>query len=73
MADGQAVVIDRADIGDLAVEEKQVSGDERTVIQVEHSAAISARPVVAGEESVEAVLREIMVKRATNRTRPIWT
>ena len=61
MADGQAVDIDRADIGDLTVEEKQVSGEERTVIQVEHSEAdISVETHLAGEEFHATVLRTML-------------
>ena len=57
MADGQAVDIDRADIGDLVIEEKQVSGEERTVIQVEHSEDdISVETHLAGEEFHATVL-----------------
>ncbi|EMA00813.1 hypothetical protein SAMN05443574_101234 [Haloarcula vallismortis] len=65
MADGQAVVIDRADIGDLAVEEKQVSGEERTVIQVEHSEDdISVETHLAGEEFHATVLRTMLEESA---------
>jgi len=57
MADGQAVDIDRADIGDLTIEDKQVSGEERTVIQVEHSEDdISVETHLAGEEFHATVL-----------------
>ena len=57
LADGQAVDIDRADIGDLTVEDKQVSGEERTVIQVEHSEDdISVETHLAGEEFHATVL-----------------
>ncbi|MBV0925234.1 CheF family chemotaxis protein [Halomicroarcula limicola] len=61
LADGQAVDIDRADIGDLSVEEKQVSGAERTVIQVEHSEDdISVETHLAGEEFQATVLRTML-------------
>jgi hypothetical protein len=61
MADGQAVDIDRADIGDLTVEDKQVSGEERTVIQVEHSEGdISVETHLAGEEFHATVLRTML-------------
>jgi len=61
MADGQAVAIDRADIGDLTVEGKQVSGEERTVIQVEHSEGdISVETHLAGEEFHATVLRTML-------------
>jgi helix-turn-helix protein len=61
MADGQGVDIDRADIGGLTVEEKQVSGQERTVIQVEHSEAdISVETHLAGEEFHATVLRTML-------------
>lgn len=65
MADGQAVDIDRADIGDLTVEEKHVSGEERTVIQVEHSEDdISVETHLAGEEFHATVLRTMLEESA---------
>ncbi|MBX0297878.1 CheF family chemotaxis protein [Haloarcula nitratireducens] len=61
LADGQAVDIDRTDIGDLSVEEKEVSGAEHTVIQVEHSEAdISVETHLAGEEFQATVLRTML-------------
>jgi helix-turn-helix protein len=61
MADGQAVDIDRADIGDLTVEDKHVSGEERTVIQVEHSEdGISVETHLAGEEFHATVLQTML-------------
>jgi len=65
MADGQAVDIDRADIGDLTVDEKQVSGEERTVIQVEHSEdGISGETHLAGEGFHATVLRTMLEESA---------
>lgn len=65
MADGQAVDVDRADIGDLTVEDKQVSGEERTVIQVEHSQGdISVETHLAGEEFHATVLRTMLEESA---------
>jgi len=61
MADGQAVNIERTDIGDLTAEEKEVSGEERTVIQVEHSEDdISVETHLAGEEFHATVLRTML-------------
>jgi helix-turn-helix protein len=61
MADGQAVDIDRTDIGGLTVEDKQVTGEERTVIQVEHSEdGISVETHLAGEEFHATVLRTML-------------
>ena len=69
MADGQAVEIDRADIGDLTVEEKQVSGEERTVIQVEHSEEdISVETHRAGEE-VHATVLQTMLEDSAEQNR----
>jgi helix-turn-helix protein len=65
MADGQGVVIDRADIGSLEVEDKQVEGAERTVIQVEHSEDdISVETHLAGEEFHATVLRTMLEESA---------
>ena len=65
MADGRAVGIDRADIGDLTVDEKQVSGEERTVIQVEHSEdEISVETHLAGEGFHATVLRTMLEESA---------
>ncbi|WP_254272359.1 CheF family chemotaxis protein [Haloarcula marina] len=61
LADGQAVDIVRADIGGLTVDEKQVSGAERAVIQVEHSQdGISVETHLAGEEFQATVLRTML-------------
>ncbi|WP_276272998.1 CheF family chemotaxis protein [Haloarcula litorea] len=61
LADGQAVTVERTDIGGLTVEEKRVAGEERTVIQVEHSEAdISVETHLAGDEFQATVLRTML-------------
>jgi helix-turn-helix protein len=65
LADGQAVEIERADIGDLTVEEKTVSGEERTVIAVEHTDdGISVETHLAGEEFHATVLQVMLAESA---------
>lgn len=67
LEDGQAVDIERADIGDLEFEEKQVSGDERTVISVEHTQGdISVETHLAGEEFHATVL-QVMLEESAKR------
>lgn len=57
LADGQAVAIDREDIGDLERDEKEVGGEERTVIEVEHTQdGISVETHLAGQEFQATVL-----------------
>jgi len=63
MADGQAVDIDRADIGDLTVDDKQVSGEERTVIQVEHSEdGTSVQTYISGSKRRCSILETLLRK-----------
>jgi len=65
LADGQAVDVERADIGDLEVEEKRVSGEERTVIKVEHSEAdISVETHLAGTEFHVTILKTMLADSA---------
>ena len=67
LADGQAVAIERADIGDLVFEEKTVSGEERTVIEVEHTQDdISVETYLAGEEFHATVL-QVMLEESAQR------
>ena len=67
LADGQAVEIERADIGDLTIEDKTVSGDERTVIAVEHTDdGISVETHLAGEEFHATVL-QVMLEESAER------
>ncbi len=67
LADGQAVAIERADIGDLVIEEKAVTGEERTVIEVEHTQEdISVETHLAGEEFHATVL-QVMLEESAKR------
>lgn len=69
LADGQAVEIERADIGDLVIEEKTVSGEERTVIAVEHTDdGISVETHLAGEEFHATVL-QVMLEESAEKNR----
>ncbi|MFC7076744.1 CheF family chemotaxis protein [Haloarcula halophila] len=69
MADGQAVTIDRADIGDLAVEDKDIGGEERAVIEVEHSEeGISVETHLAGDEFHATVL-QVMLEESAEQNR----
>jgi helix-turn-helix protein len=69
LADGQAVNVERADIDDLEFEEKQVKGEERTVIEVEHTDDdISVETHLAGEEFHATVLR-VMLEESAERNR----
>jgi helix-turn-helix protein len=69
MADGQAVTIDRADIGDLVVEDKDIGGEERAVIEVEHSEeGISVETHLAGDEFHATVL-QVMLEESAEKNR----
>jgi len=69
LADGQAVEVERADIGDLAIEDKTVSGEERTVIEVEHTdEGISVETHLAGGEFHATVL-QVMLEESAERNR----
>ncbi|NLV09920.1 CheF family chemotaxis protein [Halomicrobium sp. HM KBTZ05] len=67
LADGQAVEVERADIGGLTIEDKTVSGEERTVIEVEHTDdGISVETHLAGEEFHATVL-QVMLEESAER------
>jgi helix-turn-helix protein len=67
LASGEAIAVERADIGGLEIEEKQVSGQERTVIAVEHTQDdISVETHLAGEEFHAAVL-QVMLEESAQR------
>ncbi|WP_018257708.1 CheF family chemotaxis protein [Halomicrobium katesii] len=67
LADGQAVEVERADIGGLTIEDKTVSGEERTVIEVEHTdEGISVETHLAGEEFHATVL-QVMLEESAER------
>ncbi|WP_225335076.1 CheF family chemotaxis protein [Halomicrobium urmianum] len=69
LADGQAVTVERADIGSLAVEERTVSGAERTVVEVEHSEdGVSVETHLAGE-GFHATVLEVMLAESAERNR----
>ena len=67
LANGQAVPIERADIGDLNFDEKTVSGEERTVIEVEHTQDdISVETHLAGDDFHATVL-QVMLQESAER------
>ncbi|MFB6308528.1 MAG: CheF family chemotaxis protein [Haloarculaceae archaeon] len=67
LADGRAVTIEREDIGDLERDEKQVAGEERTVLEVEHTEdGISVETHLAGEE-FQATVLEMMLEESAQR------
>jgi|AntDeeMetagen134_2_1112570.scaffolds.fasta_scaffold07390_3 helix-turn-helix protein len=69
LADGQAVPIERADIGDLSFDDKTVSGEERTVIEVEHTQDdISVETHLAGDDFHATVL-QVMLEESAERNR----
>jgi helix-turn-helix protein len=69
LEDGRAVPIERADIGDLETEEKEVAGEERTILEVEHTQdGISVETHLAGEEFHATVLN-VMLTESADRNR----
>ncbi|MFB6075342.1 MAG: CheF family chemotaxis protein [Haloarculaceae archaeon] len=69
LADGQAVGIERADIGDLGIAEQRVADADRTVIQVEHTQdGISVETHLAGDQFHATVL-QVMLEESAERNR----
>jgi helix-turn-helix protein len=67
--DGSAGPIERAEIGDLQTEEKDVAGEERTVLAVEHTLDdISVETHLAGPE-FQATVLEMMLGESADRNR----
>jgi helix-turn-helix protein len=66
LEDGRQFDIDRDDIGDLATDEKEVAGEERAVIEVEHTdeAGTSLETYLSGRERHISVLEEILEEGA---------
>jgi len=63
LADGGHVAVDRDDIGEVELDERQAVGDERTIIEVEHSEdEISVQTYVTGDEHDLSVLEEVLVE-----------
>jgi helix-turn-helix protein len=63
LADGGHVTVDRDDIGEVELDERQAVGDERTIIEVEHSEdEISVQTYVTGDEHDLSVLEEVLVE-----------
>jgi len=61
LAEGDLVVVDRDDIGEVEVEERTELGAERTVIEVEHTEdGISVETYVTGETDDVSVLRQVL-------------
>jgi len=69
LEDGEAFDVERADIGDLVVEEEQVAGEERIVIEAEHTQdGISVETHFAGEQFHATVL-QVMLEEGAERNR----
>lgn len=67
LEDGQAVPIERADIGGLEFDEKVISGEERTVIEAEHTQDdISVETHLAGDDFHATVL-QVMLQESADR------
>ncbi len=61
LADGGLVVVDRDDIGEVEFEARSVLGEERTVIEVEHTDDdISVETHVTGDADDVSILRQII-------------
>jgi len=66
LEDGQKFRIERDDIGDLATSEKQVAGEKRAVVEVEHSDddGTSMETHLSGRDHHISVLRELLEEGA---------
>lgn len=61
LADGEQVVVDRDDIGEVEIEERQAVGEERTIIEVEHTEdEISVETYITGAEYDLSILEQIL-------------
>ncbi|MFB6179129.1 MAG: CheF family chemotaxis protein [Halorientalis sp.] len=61
LADGDRVVVERDDIGEVQEDERQAAGEERRVIEVEHSQEeISVETHITGEEYDLSVLWQVL-------------
>jgi helix-turn-helix protein len=61
LADGDLVVVDRDDIGEVTIEERTALGEERTIIEVEHTDdEISVETYVTGADDDVSVLRQVI-------------
>jgi len=61
LADGERVVIDRNDIGEVEEDDRQAAGEERRVIEVEHSEGeISVETHVTGDPYDLSVLSQVL-------------
>ncbi|WP_123538094.1 CheF family chemotaxis protein [Halosimplex salinum] len=61
LANGEQVVIERDDIGEVEEDERQAAGEERPVIEVEHSQGeISVETHLTGDEYDLSVLRQVL-------------
>jgi helix-turn-helix protein len=61
LSDGGLVTIDRDDIGEVEEDERVVSGEERTVVEVEHSEDdISVETHLSGEDYDISVLKQVL-------------
>jgi helix-turn-helix protein len=65
LEDGQKFAVDRDDIGELDTDEKQVAGEERAVIEVEHSMdGASVETHLSGREHHISVLKQLLEEGA---------
>lgn len=65
LEDGQKFAIDRDDIGELGTDQKAVAGEERAVIEVEHSMdGASVETHLSGKEHHISVLKQLLEEGA---------
>ena len=65
LEDGQKFAVDRDDIGDLATDEKPVAGEQRAVIEVEHSEeGASVETHLSGQAHHISVLKQLLEEGA---------
>jgi len=66
LEDGQKFVIDRSDIGEMEIDQRQVAGEQRSVIEVEHSDddGTSMETYLSGREHHLSVLKQLLEEGA---------
>jgi len=66
LEDGQKFVIDRSDIGEMEIDQREVAGEQRSVIEVEHSDedGTSMETYLSGREHHLSVLKQLLEEGA---------
>jgi helix-turn-helix protein len=65
LADGSKITVDRDDIGEVAVAEREAVGEQRTIVEVEHTEGeISVQTYVTGDAYDLSILQQVIEEGA---------